>query len=291
MNDTICIEYSLLKDNILSDSALAIYVFLKANVSKNTHVIYSNVSLISYMIYGKDEKRRKKDMVRLALQELEEKGFIETKDVDNNNNKKITVNEFNDLNADNFFTLVPASAFLKIMRIDYPSKATPQTAFRIYSTIISTRDGSKTINSKYRWKISTTYQYQLANLSRCSLKVLRRYIEILEENKLISVYHGVNTKENAYASYEDRNLLIDYVYDYIDKDVKKKALNFHSDSANEKRKYSQLYRHILESPDKYSDKDIKDVVGFYEALRQKESREKYDISLLNEILEERHCTF
>lgn len=217
MSERIFIDMNILSDYCLTGDAFSVYYAIRKLNPKN-RCEYVNLNMLSYLLYRRKANRNERDSLKKGLKELVRKNLID---------EYYRFGEFDciyDLNKTLFdnnserFTYVYGEDMDKIMELDISSRG----SIAIFYSWIMYSMLKKGVNEKYLFKISVEMREILTARSNISPQTASKYIEILNQNRIIYTRRCFNlnilssngrymTVKNIYSRYEDRELCDSFI--------------------------------------------------------------------------------
>ena len=228
-NKIIFLRNKVLENEKLTEYDIAAYIGLRDIYTKDLGELLITVDTISCKLYGDyftKVKRNTKENLRKSIIRLGELGIINIiKDYGKGNYLIDMESLFFVPSANDTFTTIEEKEVRNLLNIDDNIKL-----LRYFVMII------RTVNAKYR--VGFTPIDDLAKLAGISSKSVSTYNKILEDNKLIYIYHHdmiystgndtISSLPNHYGRYKDKSKIKSYAEEYEEKqknamsDIKRK---------------------------------------------------------------------
>ena len=266
------ISKELLVEKNLSGEALTVLIGLKMQFPNSTE-LYLNYSLLECYIYGwNNTDRNKRAAIISGFNELVDKNIINIKHKMSEGVMICDSSAIIECNKNHHYISITKQEFQTIISLD--EKIHNYKLLRYFIDLLGSFNASKSLDSKYRFKICELNQLSISDITGVNLTTLNRYNEILTKYRLLYIVNRKisNVKNvlsgkiycnmpNCYSRYEDKDLCDQY--------LKEKGYSKQNHSyinrTNEMRSLSQKYNYFART---YADKlcnDLNKVQAAYDA--------------------------
>ena len=266
----IYLDNKIINDTTFTDAEISVYVALRSIYNSNRETQFVSYNMIAYELFGNTNfKRAVLEKIKSAFNSLIEKNYITL--VENVSTSEFIANLkeiYIDMdNADTFYTVIYDDEIHTIMNI--VSKTDKMKLLRYFiiclRTICRTQGVYKDLTTKQNFVGFMSQEYlcnQIGISYDSNFKLIQQYNSILEDNRLLYVYHHSEMKRdkttgqiksftNHYGRYSDKDDIEQFAINY------EKACGINeeivqSEKANHKRSVSAKYNNLCNDFNRYS---------------------------------------